>query len=200
MHASTTVRRWLASAGCAAALLGPATHCAAIVVSAADPTTAVPAEVPVALAADQFLLPIAATGAAGLQSWSFSLGFDASVVQQVDLGGWYFGVYAASFSTATPVLSSITSSGFLLDGLLDGVAGFSGGVTGDGLLAYIGFAYQPGREGADPGFTVGGVTVAQPVPEPGSLALVLAGLLALGQRQQLRRLRPLPGKERACNA
>lgn len=193
MNTIPGVRRWLAAAGLLAALLLTATECSAIVISAAAPTTTVPAFVPASLGPGQFLVPIVATGAAGLQDWSFDLHFDPLVVQQVDLGGFYYGVFAAPFDALQTDLSSITGSGFLLDGVLAGVSGFSGGVSGDGLLAYVAFAYLPGQGGEDPGVSVGGVTVTQPVPEPGSIALASLALLLLGHRQ--RQARRVPSAE-----
>lgn len=190
MTASARIRQWLARAGLLAALLAPAAECGAVVISFASPITTVPAEVPATLTAHQFLLPIVATGAAGLQDWRFDLGFDPLVVQPIDLGGLYGGVFAAPFNAAQPALSSITASGFLLGDLLEGIAGFSGGVNGDGLLLWIGFEYLPLQNGEDPGFEVGGVTVTQPVPEPGSLALLSVGLLVLLQRQRSARKTP----------
>ncbi|KQP49647.1 hypothetical protein ASF44_03390 [Pseudorhodoferax sp. Leaf274] len=162
-----------------AAGLLPMANAQALVITAGSPVTTVPAYVPAVLGAEQFLLPIEVREAANLQEWSFDLAFDPAVVQQVDLGGFYYGVYAAQFSTAQPELSSIVSSGLLLDGKLVGVAGFSGGISGDGLLAYIAFEFL--APGQDPGFEVG--NVPQPIPEPGTVALMAVGLALLAGRR-----------------
>ncbi|KQP23541.1 hypothetical protein ASF43_06750 [Pseudorhodoferax sp. Leaf267] len=155
----------------------------ALVISAGSPLTVVPGYVPATLGAGQFLLPIQVSGAVDLQAWSFDLGFDPAVVLPSDLGGFYQGVYAAQFSAAQPALSSIVSGGVLVrDGLLETVAGFSEGISGDGLLAFIGFEWL--APGQDPGFEVGNVPQPQPIPEPATVALVSAALLALACRRR----------------
>ncbi len=177
---ATAARRWLAGIALAAAGLLPMAGARALVITAGSPVTLVPADVPAVLGAGQFLLPIQASDAVDLQEWSFDLSFDPTVVRQVDLGGFYQGVYAAFFGTAQSEPSSIVSSGLLLDGQLLGVAGFSGGVSGSGLLAFIGFEYLV--EGQDPGFEVG--NVPQPIPEPGTVALLSTALAVLASRRR----------------
>lgn len=169
----------LLSCGLGAALLMlSVSNAMAITIAEGSPLSTVPTYVDATIGPDQLLLPIEVTGAAGLQDWRFDVRFDATVVQQVDLGGFYNGVYAAEFNGTQPVLSSITSSGFLFDGLLEGVAGFSSGVTGDGLLAFIGFQFLPGQGHLDPGFEVSGITATQSVlPEPATAGLLAVGLL-----------------------
>nr|WP_186329892.1 PEP-CTERM sorting domain-containing protein [Variovorax boronicumulans] len=163
----------------AAAGLLSAAGAQALVISAGSPITMVPDHIPAVLGAEQFLLPIEVREAADLQDWSFDLAFDPAVVRRVDPGGFYDGMYAAQFSAAQPALSSIVSSGLLLDGQLVGVAGFSGGVSGDGLLAYIAFEFL--APGQDPGFEVGNVPL--PIPEPGTVALMVLGLALLTGRR-----------------
>lgn len=164
----------------------------AITVSAGSATTTVPGYVGATLGPDQFLLPIAVTGAVGLQDWQFDLGFNPLVVQRADVGGFYQGVFGAEFNSVEPVLSSITSAGFDLGGMLDDVAGFSNGVSGNGLLAYIGFEFLAGQTGMDPGFVIGPISVPQPVPEPTSIALVALGLGIAVSRRGGRRNSALP--------
>lgn len=180
MSLRTDARRWLGGLILVAAGLLPMAGAQALVISAGSPVTVAPAYVPAVLGAGQFLLSIEVREAANLQEWSFDLAFDPAVVRQVDLGGFYYGVYAAQFSMAQPELSSIVSSGLLLDGQLVGVAGFSGGISGNGLLGYIAFEFLvPGQ---DPGFEVG--NVPQPVPEPGTVALMGVGLTLLAGRRR----------------
>lgn len=179
MSLRTDGRRWLGGLVLTAAGLLPMAGAQALVISAGSPVTVVPDYVSAVLGAEQFLLPIEVREAANLQDWSFDLVFDPTVVRQVDLGGFYYGVYAAQFSTAQPELSSIVSSGLVLDGQLVGVAGFSGGISGDGLLAYIAFEFiAPGQ---DPDFEVGNVPLL--VPEPGTVALMAVGLVLLAGRR-----------------
>lgn len=167
----------------AAVLLAGAAQAA--LVTPGTPTTGVPAALsdPLAtltdpLPAGRFLLPIEVSGASGLQDWSFDLAFDDAVVVALDLGGLFQHVYQAEFSVADPTLSDITSSGLVLPGALLGVAGFSWGGGGDGTLAYLLFAYRPGREGDDPGFVID-PPAPQPVPEPALPWLLGSALLAL---------------------
>lgn len=177
-------------------LLAPVPASAAPTISAGSPSTSVPAAlydpfgslVP-PLPAEQFLLPVEITGATGLQDWGFDLTFDASVVSPIDVGGLYQSVYQAEFNSVDAILSEITSSGFLLGGVLEGIAGFSSWASGDGTLAYILFEYLPGQAGNDPDFGIEDATTTQSVPEPATLALLAGGLAALSG---LRR-RPLRG-------
>ncbi len=172
-------------------LLGVSAPTSATLITAGTPTTTVPNDLfdPLCpafctltspLPGNEFLLPIEITGANTLQDWSFDLNFNDGVVAPVDAGGLYQSVYQAEFNASDPTLSNITSSGFLLPGspqdTLQGVAGFSSGVSGNGLLAYI--LFDQLVPGANPGFSISGVTVAQ-APEPGTLALFAAALLIL---------------------
>jgi len=177
----TTMSARLMSCGLGSALLMlSAPNAMALAIVGGSPLTTVPSYVGATIGPDQFLLPIEVTGAAGLQDWRFDLRFDATVVQQVDLGGFYNGVYAAEFNSVQPVLSSITSSGFLFDGLLEGVAGFSSDVSGDGLLAFIGFQYLPGQGHQDPGLEISGISATQSaLPEPAAAGLLAEGLLVV---------------------
>ena len=156
----------------------------AAVISPGTPTNTVPSSLfdPLAtlsspLPADEFLLPIEITGANGLQDWSYDLLFDASVVGPLDVGGLYQSIYQAEFSAADPTVSNITSSGF--PGSLDGIAGFSSGVSGNGLLNFVLFQYLPGQATNDPDFSVDNVRLVQQAPEPGTIFLLPIALLAI---------------------
>jgi len=163
-------------------------------VTPGTPTTTVPSSLvdPLGnlspLSPGQFLLPIEITGAIGLQDWSFDLNFNDTVVSPADVGGLFQSVYQAEFNAAYPTASNITSSG-LVDLLnpsgLQGIAGFSSGVSGDGLLAYVLFEFVPGQQDPFPEFSVSNVTTAQ-APEPGTLALLAGALMLLGRRRHVR--------------
>lgn len=168
-----------ASAGAVhAALIAPGAQTTVVPAGLDDPLMTLSDPLP----AGQFLLPIEVTGASDLQDWSFDLTFDATVVAPLDVGGFYQWVYQAEFGVADLTLSGITSSGLLLPGVLQGVAGFSSGVSGNGVLAFVLFEYLT-DEGGDPNFGIGGPTV-QPVPEPGTTVLLTAALLPLAWQRR----------------
>jgi hypothetical protein len=166
----------------------------AAVISAGTPTTTVPGYlsdgsylfgITVTLNADQFLLPVEITGANNLQNWQFDVTFDNTVVQEIDPGDGTSGIYGARFAPNDALSLSFILSGFPDNGrgVVDAVAGFYpsliDGPTGDGVLAYILFQYEPSQQGKDPGFGIENPT-PQPAPEPGTLALLAAGLVAAG--------------------
>jgi hypothetical protein len=158
-------------AALAATVLGSMTAGHAATLSAGAPITTVPAalvdpfgSLATGLGATRFLVPIEAAAAEDLQDWTFDLLFDATRFAPVDAGGICGSVYAALFNADDPVASQITSTGLLLDGVLQGIAGFASGVSGDGVLAYVLFERVAG----------------QPVPVPGSLALAVLALWLLG--------------------
>jgi hypothetical protein len=181
-----------APAALVAAVLAFASPVHAALITAGTPTTHVPAGLadPLAKLADplpagRFLLPIEVTGAVGLEDWQFDLAFDATVVAPLDVGGLYQSAYQAAFSASDPTLSDITSSGLALPGRLEGIAGFfSSRVSGDGTLTYVLFQYQPGQEGQDPRAVVD--PPPEPLPEPSSMGLLGAALLALGATRRRR--------------
>jgi hypothetical protein len=190
---STTKKPSGLSALAIAVLAALASYAAAAdpIVSPGTPTTTVPASLfdPLSsltspLPAGEFLLPINVSGANGLQDWSFDLNFNDGVVNPLDVGGLFQSVYQAQFSASDPTLSNVTSSGVLFPGspqdTLQGIAGFSSAVSGDGLLAYI--LFQRLVPDANPGFSISGVTVNQ-TPEPATLVLVASGLALLGRRR-----------------
>jgi hypothetical protein len=158
-----------------AAVISPGTPTTTVPSSLSDPLSTLTSPLPTG----EFLLPIEITGAAGLQSWSFDVLFDGTIATPFDAGGLSQSVYQAEFNGTDPTLSNITSSGFVFPGVLQGVAGFSSGVSGDGLLAYILFAFQPGQQDPFPSFSIDNATVQQ-APEPGTLVLLGGGLLLLG--------------------
>jgi len=165
----------------------------AAVITPGTPTTSVPSDLVDPLASlasgllpDEFLLPIQITGANGLQDWSFDLNFDDSVVSPTDGGGLTQGVYPALFNASDPTSSDILSSGFPVSGAIETIAGFSSGASGDGLLTYVLFEFLPGKQDPFPAFSISGATINQ-TPEPGTVALLAAGLVVLGSRRLLRR-------------
>lgn len=176
-------------------LLAPVPALAAPTISAGAALTTVPTYITLTLAANQFLLPVEITDAAGLQTWQFDVTFDKTVVQEVDPGDGTSGIYGAEFASGdADSLSSILNGLPVNDqGLVDDVAGsypfLFDGVSGDGTLAYILFEYQPDQAGNDPNFGIEDATTTQSVPEPATLALLAGGLAALSG---LRR-RPLRG-------
>ncbi len=174
----------LASSGGRAASISSGTQTNSIPGALVDPLSSLP---PSPLSADDFLLPIEITGARGLQDWSFDLGFNASTVAPLDLGGLYQSVYQSQFNLVDPTVSNITSSGFPGPGVLQGIAGFSSGASGDGTLAYILFQWNSPTHG-DPGFSISNVTTQEQVPEPDTLAL-LGALLLISTSPMLRRVR-----------
>lgn len=163
----------LACGSVGAALISPGTPTNSVPGTLFDPLSTLASPLP----ADEFLLPVEITGANGLQDWSYDLLFDASVVSPLDVGGLYQSVYQAEFSAADPTVSNITSSGF--PGSLDGIAGFSSGVSGNGLLNFVLFQYLPGQQTNDPGFSVDNVTIVQQAPEPGTIFLLSVAWLGL---------------------
>ena len=160
----------------------PGTPTTSIPSSLSDPLSTLSSPLP----ANEFLLPIEITGANRLQDWNFDLNFTDGVVSPVDAGGLFQSVYQAELNASDPTLSDILSSGFLAPGSLQQIAGFSSGVSGDGLLAYV--LFQQLMPGVDPGFSISNVVINQ-APEPGTLALLASALLILGGRRILRRRR-----------
>jgi hypothetical protein len=138
----------------------------------------------VTLVAGQFLLPVEATGASDLQSWSLDLSFDNSVVSEVDPGDGSAGIYGAIFDSANTDSLAFITSGFPFNALgqVQAVAGeypnLLSGVTGDGPLAFILFEYLPDQQNRDPGFRIGGAPPPS-IPEPGTFGLAGAGLTLL---------------------
>jgi hypothetical protein len=123
-----------------------------------------------------FYVPVEISGAAGLQSWQFSLNFDSTVVEVVDPGDGSSGTYGAEFTPGDMNSQSfILSSGFRLPGVVDGVAGsypfLPSGPSGDGALADILFEFVSGQENNNPNFSItnASVFVAVPGPVAGSL-------------------------------
>ena len=186
----------VAAAVWVACIAGPS---GAAIISVGSPTTSVPSALSDPLSSfslfplqpNQFLLPIQIAGATGLQDWSFDLTFNDDVVTPLDIGGLFQSV-SGRFNATDTTLSNITSSGFFLPDVLQGIAGFSSAVSGDGLLAFVLFQFQTGQETNDPNFGIDNPTVTQQVPEPGTLALLVAVAGGMGLRRLLARRGMLP--------
>lgn len=138
------------------------------------PLNPVPSYLP-APPARAFYVPVDISGAANLQSWQFSLNFDSTVVEVVDLFDGSSGIYGAEFTPEDVNSRSFILGGFPLTGVVDGVAGsypfFPSGPSGDGVLADILFEFLPGQNGNNPNFSITNASVFQavPAPEVGSL-------------------------------
>src|SRR4029453_2007703 len=118
-------------------------------------------------------------------------------VQQVDPPDFLdTGTYGARFTPGDPNSLSFILGGFALNflGRVDAVGGeypnLLNGITGDGVLAYILFEFQPGHENEEPVFGIENSSAAIGVPEPNTLALFAAALLILTfTPRRLRRIR-----------
>lgn len=132
--------------------------------------------------AGTFLVPVDISGASGLQNWQFDLLFDNTVVEEVDPGDGSSGIYGAEFTPGDADSQSFILSGFPFNffGIVDTVAGsypfLPAGSSGDGTLAFILFEFLDGQSGNDPNFRIENSAVQEPVPEPGTLALIAAAL------------------------
>ena len=136
-----------------------------------------------------FLVPVEISGAINLQNWQFDLLFNNTVVEVVDPLDGSSGLYGAEFAPGDPNTLSFILGGFPFNafGLVDDVAGFYpallDGVSGDGVLAYVLFRFLPGQETNNPSIRVTDAILPQPVPEPGTLALLAAAMLLLSWRK-----------------
>jgi len=140
----------------------------------------------------EFLLPVDIAGAANLQSWQFTLGFDNTVVNEVDPGDGSSGIYGAEFTPGNVTTLSFILSGFPFNflGTVDTVAGeypsLLTGPSGDGPLAFILFEFLPGQENNSPNFSIQNAsTLETQIPEPASLALLVCMLMLFAGRVRL---------------
>jgi hypothetical protein len=149
--------------------------------------------IPTPLPPGEFLLPIDISDAVNLQLWQFTLLFDNTVVQEVDLGDTTSGIYGAEFSPGDLSSLSFILSGFPFNspGEVDTVAGsypsLLTGPSGDGTLAFILFQCLDTENCSNPGFSISGTQVVQGAPEPATLFLLASGLVLLRGRRLLRR-------------
>ena len=155
----------------------------AAVISVGIPTqTSLPE---VVIPPDTFLLPVQILGASSLQSWQFDLLFDKTVVEVIDQFDGSSGIYGAQFAVGDLNSISFILGGFPFNflGLVDDVAGsypsLPAGPSGDGVLAYILFAFLNGQDNNDPGFEIVNAVISQAVPAPATIALSLGALLML---------------------
>jgi hypothetical protein len=176
---------------------------AAPAISVGSVPAAFPSYIP-ALVPDTFLVPVVVSGAVGVQTFQFDLIFDNSVVEEVDPGDGSSGIYGAQFTAGNVSSMSFILGGFPFNafGVVDDVAGSypsllnDAGVSGDGVLAYILFAFLPGQENRSPDFAIqAGSTTSLPVPEPSTAALLAAASLfavlsTLRSPRHIRRRRP----------
>jgi hypothetical protein len=135
--------------------------------------------------AGAFYVPVEISGATNLQNWQFSLNFDSSVVEVVDLFDGSSGIYGVNFTPGDDSSRSFILSGFPLPGLVDTVAGsyplLPNGPSGDGILADILFEFLTGQENNNPNFSITNVVVSGvPGPEAGALGLLPALALLAG--------------------
>lgn len=186
---------------CAMALAAALPAAAAPVISLGTPFAApLPSEVP-GLQAGSFLVPVRVAGADALQTWQFDLAFDPGVVQVVasDPFAPIPGLYGARFDAGDDASLSYLLGGFVFNdaGLVDDLVGsyplLPAGVTGEGTLAYLEFAFVAGRERDDPRFAITGVPTEFTVPEPGTWGLaMLAVLLGAASRRRSPPLQETP--------
>lgn len=163
-------------------MLGAPRSEAAVIFSGTPTTTSLPTYT---IPADTFLLPVRISGALNVQSFQFDVLFDQTVVQVVDPFDGSSGLYGAQFTVGEPNSISFILGGFPFNGFgfVDDVAGLYpsllDGVSGDGILAYVLFAFIEGQENNDPGFGVTDVVITSAVPEPATIALCFGALLLL---------------------
>jgi hypothetical protein len=161
----------------------------------------------ISLSPTAFVLPIEVVDAIGLTEWTFDLTYDptdvlintacdpfggdpycSALTGAVTEGDFFSG--GAPFNLLVPGIIALDPVTLAQSGFLFGVHGAFGGIppgpSGSGVLAFIQFTLL--GDGDSPIDVGGGDTTS--VPEPGALALLAIGFLALGAGE-LRRSRRL---------
>jgi hypothetical protein len=140
---------------------------------------------------DTFTIQVSITGAEGLSTWQFDLGFDptilrANLVSEGDLTLLSAGVIDNGSGLIDDTAGSFMDAGLGLNDLFEGVLAvieFEALAAGTSALTLLDI--QLGFEQTAPDLENGSVTVNAQIPEPGTLALVVlaTGGLALRRRQ-----------------
>lgn len=157
---------------------------------------------------DTFTIPVSIAGATDLQAFQFDLSYDSfllSVVSFTDLGTDFENAATAGGGFLTGITGFDLPPG-TLSGVADSMSGASSGLTGAGVLVNIDFTALDAGTSAlmlsnvfldwqDSGFDIAAGSVCvraspqdcgggSPAPEPGTLALLAAGLAAAGVRRR----------------